>query len=90
MLDDNLAVTFLNHNDVNKVVAWDGSLSYSRTWGFWGSYYPRLARDQHAYYSWTPESKFLWFTYKRAPLGEITYTKDSYGNINWDFKFEGP
>lgn len=87
-LDDNVAVTFLNSNNVKKVIAWDGSVSYSKTWVLWGSYYPRLAYDQSAYYSWTPDSKFLWFTFKRAPLGEITYTKDENGNINWDFKVQ--
>lgn len=78
-------MTFFKDNNIKTVVAWDGSVSYSK---LWSSYYPRLAYDQDAYYSWTPDSKFLWVTYKRAPLGEITYTKDKNGKINWDFKVQ--
>lgn len=56
----------------------NGSLGYSK---IFRSYYPRLAWDQHGYYSWTPKSWL--FGLKRSPYGQVFYWKDKEGKVKW-------
>lgn len=76
----NLATTFLALNNIKRVYAYDGSMSYTN---LFGHYIPRLAFSQHYFKSWTKEKTFLGIKYKRGPEGLLKYYKDIKGNIKW-------
>ncbi|WP_411289438.1 RHS repeat-associated core domain-containing protein [Lutispora sp.] len=78
---DNLAAKFIETNKIESVFAWDGSMAYNN---FWGTYIPRLAFNQRAFYSWTPERIGLFgIRYKRSPIGQVEYYRENDGTINW-------
>ena len=66
--DNNLAIAFLENQNVEMVVAWDGNLSYTKKDE---DYIPRLAHYvQFSYYKYLLTHRF------RSPIGEVIYYKN--------------
>jgi hypothetical protein len=72
-MDDNVAMTFLNTNNITNVIASDGNVAFSRRVGIYsygfGDYIPRLSFSQKSFYAYLVNGS-------RSPVGFVLFTKD--------------